>query len=53
MTDDNLDRKVLQVSARQMGLPELVIPRDIRHLKDIPVFSSGKTNYLALLALLG
>lgn len=47
-TDIELHRKVLQETAQEMGLPELAVPRDIRGLKEIPVFSSGKTNYPAL-----
>ncbi len=51
-TDGALERKLLQTTAQDMGLPELAVPRDIRHVKEIPVFSSGKTNYPALSELL-
>lgn len=44
-TDNGLTRKQLQQTAQTMGLPELAVPRDIRVLNEIPVFSSGKTNY--------
>lgn len=47
-TDTTLDRKTLQHTAQQMGLPELAVPRDIRHIDEIPVFASGKINYPAL-----
>ncbi|MBS9778532.1 MAG: bifunctional acyl-ACP--phospholipid O-acyltransferase/long-chain-fatty-acid--ACP ligase [Gammaproteobacteria bacterium] len=47
-TDTALIRKTLQETAQSIGLPELAVPRDIRPLKEIPVFSSGKTNYPAL-----
>lgn len=47
-TDNELNRKILQQTAQQMGLPELAVPRDICVLKEIPVFSSGKVNYPAL-----
>lgn len=49
-TDTALNRKQLQQTAQQMGLPELAIPRDIRVLTEIPVFASGKVNYPALTA---
>ncbi|PID62881.1 MAG: bifunctional 2-acylglycerophosphoethanolamine acyltransferase/acyl-ACP synthetase [Gammaproteobacteria bacterium] len=47
-TDAELNRKHLQTQAKNIGLPELAVPRDIRVIKEIPVFSSGKTNYPAL-----
>ncbi len=47
-TDKALERKQLQNQAQQMGLPELSVPRVIHYVKEIPVFSSGKTNYPAL-----
>ncbi len=50
-TDSSLQRKQLQLSAQRLGLPELAVPRDIRVIKEIPVFSSGKTNYPALMPL--
>lgn len=52
-TDEALDRKRLQQTAQELGLPELAIPRDIRFQKSIPVFASGKTNYPALTEQLG
>ncbi len=47
-TDESLTRARLQETAKTLGLPELAIPRDIRVIQEIPVFSSGKTNYPAL-----
>lgn len=47
-TDTTLNRKTLQHTAQQMGLPELAVPRDIRCIDEIPVFASGKINYPAL-----
>lgn len=48
-TDSALNRKQLQVTAQRMGLPELAVPRDVRVLKTLPVFASGKINYPQLL----
>ncbi len=50
-TDAELQRKTLQQTAQSMGLPELSVPRVIRYLKEIPVLSTGKTDYPALFTL--
>jgi acyl-[acyl-carrier-protein]-phospholipid O-acyltransferase / long-chain-fatty-acid--[acyl-carrier-protein] ligase len=50
-TDINLSRDLLRETAQAQGLPELVIPRKIVTLEEIPVLGSGKTDYVSLKAL--
>jgi acyl-[acyl-carrier-protein]-phospholipid O-acyltransferase/long-chain-fatty-acid--[acyl-carrier-protein] ligase len=47
-TDDKLDRKRLTESLRKEGAGELMIPRTILHLPELPVLGSGKTDYVTL-----
>lgn len=51
-TDEELNRKSLQVASKSMGVPKLAVPKVIHAVDEIPVFASGKTNYPALRDLL-
>lgn len=42
------ERKTLIATARNLGIPELAISRDVRYLKELPRLGSGKINYRAL-----
>jgi acyl-[acyl-carrier-protein]-phospholipid O-acyltransferase / long-chain-fatty-acid--[acyl-carrier-protein] ligase len=47
-TDGSLRREQLSSAAKQLGAPELAVPRDIRIVAEIPLLGSGKTDYLRL-----
>jgi acyl-[acyl-carrier-protein]-phospholipid O-acyltransferase/long-chain-fatty-acid--[acyl-carrier-protein] ligase len=47
-TDTALARANLVRAARQLGLPEIVVPKRIVLVPDIPLLASGKTDYVAL-----
>ena len=47
-TAPTLNREDLLNAARQLGAPELAVPRLFRHLEAIPLLGSGKTDYVRL-----
>jgi len=47
-TDKELARDVLQISARELGSPEVAIPRKIIVITELPLLGTGKTDYVTL-----
>ena len=47
-TAPGLTREQLVAAAQSQGLPELSVPRIIRHVEAIPLLGSGKTDYVTL-----
>ncbi len=45
------DRKALTMTAKELGIPELAISRDVRFVQALPRLGSGKIDYKALTAL--
>ncbi|HKY01550.1 MAG TPA: bifunctional acyl-ACP--phospholipid O-acyltransferase/long-chain-fatty-acid--ACP ligase [Burkholderiales bacterium] len=47
-TDSSLERAALLAVARELGVPELAVPRVLRHVDAIPLLGTGKTDYVQL-----
>ena len=47
-TDKQLKREDLQIVAKNLGLPELAVPRKIILVDAIPLLGTGKTDYVTL-----
>ncbi|MDD5330259.1 MAG: bifunctional acyl-ACP--phospholipid O-acyltransferase/long-chain-fatty-acid--ACP ligase [Sulfuricella sp.] len=47
-TDTALARDALLAAARELGSPELAIPRKIEAVKELPLLGTGKTDYVKL-----
>ncbi len=47
-TDPQLVRETLQMKARELGYPELSIPRKIVYLDALPLLGTGKIDYVTL-----
>lgn len=48
-THDALDRKTMADGMKAAGATELMIPKTILAVKELPLLGSGKTNYVALI----
>lgn len=51
-TSKTLTREALSKAAQQLGLPALAVARDIRVVEELPLLGSGKTDFVALHAML-
>lgn len=47
-TNATLTRDALQAAARDLGSPELAVPRKIVAVKELPLLGTGKTDYVKL-----
>jgi acyl-[acyl-carrier-protein]-phospholipid O-acyltransferase / long-chain-fatty-acid--[acyl-carrier-protein] ligase len=47
-TDPALGREQLSAKARELGMPELAVPRKIRLVEALPLLGTGKTDYVTL-----
>lgn len=47
-TDKNLTRDALQSAARQLGSPEIAVPRKLVVVDELPLLGTGKTDYVTL-----
>ncbi len=46
--NDHADRSALVAFARETGIAELLVPKDIRIVDQLPVLGTGKTDYLGV-----
>jgi acyl-[acyl-carrier-protein]-phospholipid O-acyltransferase/long-chain-fatty-acid--[acyl-carrier-protein] ligase len=46
--DAALRREALKQAARELGLPELALPRRVVYLKPLPLLGNGKKDYVEL-----
>jgi acyl-[acyl-carrier-protein]-phospholipid O-acyltransferase/long-chain-fatty-acid--[acyl-carrier-protein] ligase len=46
--DPNLKREHLQAAVRELGLPEIALPRRIIYVEKIPLLGTGKKDYVTL-----
>jgi acyl-[acyl-carrier-protein]-phospholipid O-acyltransferase/long-chain-fatty-acid--[acyl-carrier-protein] ligase len=44
----DLERDQLSIAAKELGYPELAVPRVVRTVTEIPLLGSGKTDYVRL-----
>jgi len=47
-TDPALSREQLSAKARELGIPELAVPRKIQRVDALPLLGTGKTDYVTL-----
>ena len=47
-TDSGLSRELLAAKARELGIPELAVPRKIHKMDCLPVLGTGKVDYVTL-----
>jgi acyl-[acyl-carrier-protein]-phospholipid O-acyltransferase/long-chain-fatty-acid--[acyl-carrier-protein] ligase len=47
-TDKAMSREALSKAASELGLTALVVPRDIRQIKELPLLGTGKTDFVTL-----
>lgn len=50
---EGADRKAFQEKTRELGYGELYIPREVVHMRELPVLGTGKTDYVTLVEGLG
>jgi acyl-[acyl-carrier-protein]-phospholipid O-acyltransferase/long-chain-fatty-acid--[acyl-carrier-protein] ligase len=50
-TSKAMSRDLLTQKAKQLGLPELAVPRVIHLIQDLPILGTGKTDYVTLKAM--
>jgi len=47
-TDGGLSRELLAAKARELGMPELAVPRKIQRVEALPLLGTGKIDYVTL-----